>query len=158
MKLTIVTMAVCLVGSAALAGGVVPADVKFEESGAVTTSLSGMAGDAASGAEIMAAKSRGNCIACHEITALADTPFHGEIGPLLDGVGDRWNEEQLRGLVADAKMTFDSSLMPSFYKVSGFVRPGDGYTGKAAEGELAPLLSAQDIEDVVAFLMTLKDE
>lgn len=158
MKLTIVTMALSLVGSAALAGGVAPADVKFEEGGAVTTSLSGMAGDPASGADIMAAKSRGNCVACHEITALADTPFHGEVGPVLDGAGSRWNEVQLRGLVANAKMTFDDSLMPSFYKVTGFIRPGDAYTGKAAEGELAPLLSAQEIEDVVAFLMTLKDE
>jgi len=157
MKLTFVTMAVCLVGSAALAGGVMPADVKFEEDGAVTTSLSGMAGDATSGADIIASKSRGNCVACHEITALSDTPFHGEIGPTLDGAGDRWSQDQLRGLIADAKMTFDGSLMPSFYKVSGFVRPGDAYTGKAAEGELAPLLSSQDIEDVVAFLMTLKD-
>ncbi len=69
---------------------------------------------------------------------------------------DRWNEAQLRGIVANAKKTFDGTIMPSFYKTSGFIRPGDGYTGKAAEETLSPMLSAQQIEDVVAFLMTLK--
>ena len=47
--------------------------------------------------------------------------------------------------------------MPAFYKTTGFERPGDGYSGKAAQGELAPILTAQEIEDVVAFLKTLKD-
>ena len=50
-------------------------------------------------------------------------------------------------------------MMPAFYKTEGFVRVGDAYTGKAhPEGEVQPLLTAQDIEDVVAFLMTLKEE
>ena len=47
--------------------------------------------------------------------------------------------------------------MPSFYKTEGFIRPGNAYTGKAAEGELEPLLTAQQIEDVVSFLLTLKE-
>ena len=55
-------------------------------------------------------------------------------------------------------MMFDGTMMPSFYKTSGFVRPGDAYTGKAAPADLPPLLTAQQIEDVVAFLMTLKEE
>ena len=48
-------------------------------------------------------------------------------------------------------------MMPSFYKTEGFVRPGNAYTGKAADDTFAPLLSAQQIEDVVAYLVTLKD-
>ena len=48
--------------------------------------------------------------------------------------------------------------MPAYYKVDGFVRPGNAYTGKAPEGPLDPLLSAQQIEDVVAFLVTLKEQ
>jgi sulfur-oxidizing protein SoxX len=47
--------------------------------------------------------------------------------------------------------------MPAFYKVDGFTRPGDAYTGKAPEGPLTPILTAQEIEDVVAFLATLKE-
>ena len=76
---------------------------------------------------------------------------------MLDGVGSRWNEAELRGIVANAKLMYEGTIMPAFYKVDGFTRPGNGYTGKAAE-TLEPILSAQQIEDVVAFLMTLKDE
>ena len=83
--------------------------------------------------------------------------FQGNIGPSLDGAGDRWDEAQLRGIVADAKMTFPDSMMPSFYKVSGFIRPGNAYTGKAADDTFTSLLTAQQIEDVVAYLATLKE-
>jgi len=61
-------------------------------------------------------------------------------------------------LVVKPKMTFDGTVMPAFYKVDGFTRPGDAFTGKAAPADLPPLLSAQQVEDVVAYLMTLKDE
>ena len=63
----------------------------------------------------------------------------------------------MRGILADAKMTFPGTVMPGFYKVSGYIRPGDAYTGKAGTEPLPPLLSAQQIEDVVAYLTTLKD-
>jgi sulfur-oxidizing protein SoxX len=76
---------------------------------------------------------------------------------MLDGAGDRWSEAELRGILVDAKMTFEDSMMPSFYKTEGFIRLGNAYTGKAHEGDVEPLLSAQQIEDVVAYLMTLKD-
>ena len=84
-------------------------------------------------------------------------PFHGEIGPPLDGAGERWSEAELRGIVANAKMMFDGSMMPSFYKTEGFIRPGKAYTGKAADDTFGPILTAQQIEDVVAYLTTLKE-
>jgi sulfur-oxidizing protein SoxX len=140
-----------------MAGEIAPKDVTFTEDGAVEVSLSGAAGDAAAGAIIAGTKSKGNCVACHEISALADVPFHGEVGPMLDGAGDRWSEAELRGLITNAKMTFEDTVMPAFYKVDGFTRPGDAYTGKAPEGPLTPILTAQEIEDVVAFLATLKE-
>ncbi|WP_417699093.1 sulfur oxidation c-type cytochrome SoxX [Pseudophaeobacter sp.] len=158
MKRLSLTLAACLIGSAALAAEVAPKDVPFDEYGAVATSLTGTAGDAANGAVIAGTKSQGNCIACHQITALAEVPFHGEIGPSLDGAGDRWSEAELRGLMTNAKMTFDGTMMPAFYKVEGFIRPGDAYTGKAPTEALTPILSAQQIEDVVAFIATLKEE
>ncbi|MEM7752116.1 MAG: sulfur oxidation c-type cytochrome SoxX [Pseudomonadota bacterium] len=133
-----------------------PTEVMYKD-GAVATSLSGAPGDAASGAEIMN-KGAGNCIACHQVTALNHLPFHGEIGPSLDGAADRWSEAELRGLVANAKNWFPDTMMPAFYKTEGFTRLGNAYTGKAHEGDVAPLLSAQEVEDVVAFLMTLKEE
>jgi sulfur-oxidizing protein SoxX len=135
-----------------------PKDLAFDEAGAIAASLTGAPGNAENGAMIVGSKKKGNCVACHQLTALADVPFHGEIGPSLDGAGDRWNEAELRGLVANAKMTFEGTLMPAFYKVEGFIRPGDGYTGNAPESALPPILTAQEIEDVVAFLATLKEE
>ena len=159
MKLTkTILAAATLVAGPALAGEIAPADVNFDEYGAVAESLTGAPGDPAKGAEVLKNKSIGNCIACHEVTALNDAPFHGNIGPSLDGVADRWGEAELRGILANAKMTFPDTMMPAYFKTDGFIRPGNAYTGKAPEGELTPLLSAEQIEDVVAFLMTQKEE
>ncbi|WP_425099709.1 sulfur oxidation c-type cytochrome SoxX [Tropicibacter sp. S64] len=157
MRLTAITMAATLIAGAAFAETVAPDDVQFGESGEVAVSLSGMEGDAANGAKIFSNKSMGNCVSCHQVSALPDVPFQGEVGPELSGVGEYRSAEELRGIVANAKMTFEGTVMPAFYKTSGFIRPGDAYTGKAAPADLPPILSAQEIEDVVAFLMTLKD-
>lgn len=139
-----------------LAAETAPGDVTYVE-GAVPKSLSGSAGDADAGAKIMTTNALGNCVACHQIGAMPDVPFQGDIAPALDGVADRYDEAQLRGIVANAKMTFDGTFMPAFYKTTGFIRPGDAYTGKAAPEDLPPILSAQQIEDVVAYLLTLKE-
>ncbi|MGH1426019.1 MAG: sulfur oxidation c-type cytochrome SoxX [Pseudooceanicola sp.] len=156
MRLTATAIAAALVAGVAYANPIAPMDVSYSD-GAVDESLTGVAGDAANGANIVSSKKKGNCIACHEVSALKDFPFHGEVGPNLDAVGDTWSEAELRGIVSNAKMTFDGTVMPAFYKTSGYIRPGDGYTGKAPKGDLPPILSAQDIEDVVAFLKTLKE-
>ncbi|MEL7151372.1 MAG: sulfur oxidation c-type cytochrome SoxX [Pseudomonadota bacterium] len=133
-----------------------PMDVVYQD-GAISQSLSGTSGDIENGAVLMN-KGAGNCIACHQVTSLEHLPFHGEIGPSLDGAADRWSEGELRGIVANAKEWFPDTMMPAFYKTVGFVRLGNAYTGKAHEGDVAPLLTAQQVEDVVAFLMTLKEE
>lgn len=157
MKRIITAGAFAAFATIAFADDVAPDDVVYSEYGEVAESLTGVAGDPAAGLEIMVARGKGNCIACHQVTALADYPFHGEVGPSLDGVADRWDVTQLRGIIANAKMTYDGTIMPAFYRVSGFNRPGDAFTGKAAEGPLSPLLTAQEIEDVVAYLQTLSD-
>ena len=134
---------------------VAPTAVEFDN-GAVQQSLADVAADPAKGAEIVGSKKLGNCVACHQVSALPDVAWQGTVGPALDGAGSRWSEAELRGIVANAKMMFPDSMMPSFYKVEGFVRPGDGYEGTAAK-EIHPILSAEQIENVVAFLKTLKD-
>ncbi|MCU4651413.1 sulfur oxidation c-type cytochrome SoxX [Roseibacterium sp. SDUM158016] len=136
---------------------ILPDDVVTNEYGDIAQSLTGVPGDAAAGRDVMVNRGLGNCIACHQVTALEDEQFHGEVGPSLDGVGARWDEAALRGIVANAKMAFPDSIMPSFYRVSGFTRPGNAFTGRAAEGPLEPLLTAQQVEDVVAYLMTLTE-
>ncbi|RMD94756.1 MAG: sulfur oxidation c-type cytochrome SoxX [Alphaproteobacteria bacterium] len=159
MKRTLIAATLAFAGAAAAQADVVaPIDVVYDENGAVAQSLTGVPGDPAAGAKVMTTRGLGNCIACHQVTALKEYPFHGNVGPSLDGVADRWNEAQLRGIVAYAKKTFPETVMPSFYKDRGFIRPGIGFTGKPAKEPLDPLLTAQQIEDVVAFLLTLKEE
>lgn len=138
--------------------GVDPEAVAMSEYGEVAAPLTDAPGSAESGAEVVADRGKGNCVACHQISALSEVPWHGEVGPSLDGVADRWGEAELRGILVNAKAMFPGTIMPAFYKTSGFVRPGDGFTGKAAPAELAPLLTAQEIEDAVAFLLTLEEE
>lgn len=156
MRFSIVTIvSACVASGAFAAEPTAPGDVVYDN-GAIAASLTGGAGDPAEGAKVFGSRAMGNCVACHEVTSL-ESAFPGNVGPMLDGVGSRWNEAELRGIVANAKLMYEGTIMPAFYKTDGFTRPGDGYTGKAA-ADLAPILSAQQIEDVVAFLTTLKDE
>lgn len=136
---------------------ILPDDVTTNEYGDVAESLTGVPGNPERGLEVMVNRGLGNCIACHQVTALEEYEFHGEVGPSLDGVGARWEEAALRGIMVNAKNVFPDTIMPSFYRVSGYTRPGNAFTGRAAEGPLDPLLAAQDIEDVIAYLMTLTE-
>ena len=135
---------------------IAPENVEFTD-GAIAQSLTGTAGNPEDGKKVFGTPALGNCVACHMSTVAKDIPFPGDVGPTLDGAADRWTEEQLRGIVANAKMTFEGSMMPSFYKTTGYIRPGDAYTGKAGAEPLPPILSGQQIEDVVSYLMTFKE-
>ena len=137
--------------------GPYPSEIAFGDDGGISVALTDVAGDAAAGAAIYADRSSGNCVACHVISGREDATFQGTIGPSLDGAGDRWDTAQLRGIVVDAKQMFPESMMPSFHKSSGYIRPGDAFTGKAGAEPLPPLLMAQQVEDVVAYLATLKE-
>ena len=118
--------------------------------GAIAESLTGNPGDAENGKSVMLNRKLGNCIACHAITAFADQPFHGEIGPPLDGAGDRWTVEELRAIVADSKVIFEGTIMPAFYRTEGLNRVGKSFKDKT-------ILTAQEVEDVVAYLLTFKE-
>lgn len=155
MKRTLITFVALAYATTAYAADVAPNDVVFQD-GAIAQSLTGVAGNIDNGRVVMN-KGAGNCIACHNVTAMKNVPFHGEIGPPLDGAADRWTEAELRGIVANAKFTFEDTMMPAFYKTSGFIRPGKGFTGKAGQEPLAPMLNGQQIEDVVAFLLTMSE-
>lgn len=92
----------------------------------------------------------GNCLGCHEIAALHSQPFHGEVGPALDGVAGRWDTGALRMIIVDAKKVLgDATVMPAFYRIDGLHRVRPEFAGR-------PILSAQQVEDVVAYLATLK--
>jgi len=121
------------------------------QDGELPQSLTGKKGNPASGREWFVGRTLGNCLACHANKETSDEQFHGEIGPPLDGVADRYDEAQLRAIVTNSKAVFgDQTLMPGFYRVSGMNRVADTFAGKT-------ILSAQQVEDVVAYLMTLKE-
>ena len=150
MKARLTAIAIIGAAAAAQAAEVAPLAVAFTE-GAVAQSLTGVPGDPAEGRKAVFNRGLGNCLACHQNSEMEEQPFHGEIGPPLDGVADRWNVEELRGIVVNAKMTFEASAMPAFYRdPSEAVRIGKDYEGKT-------ILTAQQVEDVVAYLATLKE-
>lgn len=136
--------------TAAWAGTVAPDDVKFEEE-TIVMSLTGEPGDAARGRDVFINRKLGNCLACHVNTEIKEQLFHGEVGPPLDGAADRWEEPELRAIVVNSKIILgDETIMPSFYRVKNGARPAEKFEGKT-------ILSAQDVEDVVAYLGTLKE-
>lgn len=145
-----VAMAIALTASMATAEDVKPMAVSFSE-GSVETPLTGSAGDAANGRKVFANRKQGNCLACHMNADLSEESFHGEVGPPMNGVADRWSEAELRGIVTNSKMMFEGTIMPAFYIDSGYERPLDDFAGQS-------ILTAQQVEDVVAYLMTLKEE
>jgi sulfur-oxidizing protein SoxX len=136
--------------SMAIAAHVKPMAVSFTN-GAVEAALTATAGDAANGRKVFANRKQGNCLACHMNSDMAEESFHGEVGPPMDEVADRWTEAELRGIVTNSKMMFEGTIMPAFYVDSGYTRPLDEFAGKS-------ILTAQQVEDVVAYLMTLKED
>jgi L-cysteine S-thiosulfotransferase len=112
--------------------------------------LTGKPGDAKEGAKAVAGRRLGNCLSCHAIGALREEEFHGDVGPPLDGIAGRWDTAALRMIVVNAKMVFGAeTVMPAFYRTGGLNRVRPEFAGK-------PILTAQQVEDVVAFLATLK--
>jgi len=144
-------MAAALVmAGSAFAAEVAPADLAFED-GAVGQSLTGVAGNPDEGKKVFVNRGLGNCLACHSVSALEAEGFHGDVAPTLDGVAERWNVEQLRGIVADAKKTFtEETVMPGFYSLNVGINVRKDLVGKT-------ILTAQQVEDVVAFLATLHE-
>jgi sulfur-oxidizing protein SoxX len=133
--------------------------------------LTADAADANRGLGWIAHRRLGNCLACHVVTKVEEIAkkkptievtdlngktskmplgTHGHIGPALDGVADRYSEGELRMMVVDPKKNFPDTIMPAFHKNSGF-------TTVYPDCEGLSILSAGQVEDVVAFLKTLKE-
>jgi sulfur-oxidizing protein SoxX len=144
------SVGVSMAAGAAYAEDVAPNNVKFEDM-MVGQSLTGKPGDATMGAKVFTDRKQGNCLACHEVSALKKQLFHGNVGPSLDGVADRWEPAQLRAIVADSKKVFGpETVMPGFYSLNVGINVRKDLVGKT-------ILTAQQVEDVVAYLETLKE-
>ena len=117
---------------------------------AVVQSLTGSAGDPARGRAIIADRQKGFCLLCHG-GPYPEEPLQGNLAPSLAGAGSRWNEGQLRLRLMDNKRVNPESIMPAYHRIEGLNRVGAIWRDR-------PILSAAEIEDVLAFLMGLKAE
>jgi L-cysteine S-thiosulfotransferase len=115
---------------------------------AIPQSLTGAPGDAARGRALVLERSS-TCILCHS-GPFPETRFQGDLAPSLVGAGRRWSEGQLRLRLADAASLNPATIMPSYYRLDGLVRVGPTWRGK-------PILSAEQIEDMVAYLTSLRE-
>jgi sulfur-oxidizing protein SoxX len=115
---------------------------------AIPKSLTGAKGDPARGRAIVANRNVGLCLLCHS-GPFPEDRFQGNIGPDLSGAGLRWSEGQLRLRIVDPRKFNPDTIMPPFYRVDGLTRVQAAYRDK-------PVLTAMEVEDVVAYLTTLK--
>ena len=110
-----------------------------------------MAGDAARGRAIVANRQVGLCVLCHQMPDALGIPvaFQGNVAPSIAGAGSRWSPAQLRLRIVDSRKLDAQSIMPAYHRTEGLARVGAAWQGR-------PILDAQQVEDVVAFLVTLK--
>ena len=116
---------------------------------ALPQALTGVPGDAARGRAIVANRQIGLCLLCHT-GPVPEERFQGNLAPDLAGAGKRWSEGQLRLRLVDANALNPETIMPSYYR-------NDGLNRVAPASVPTTLLGAQQVEDVVAYLMTLRE-
>jgi len=115
---------------------------------AIAKSLTGAPGDAARGRALVVARSS-TCILCHS-GPFPEQKFQGDLAPSLAGAGSRASAGQLRLRLVDAVSLNAATIMPSYYRLDGLHRVGATWRGK-------PILSAEQIEDMVAYLASLRE-
>ena len=116
---------------------------------AIPQSLTGVKGDPARGRAIVVNRQVGLCLLCHS-GPFPEERFQGNLAPDLTGAGTRASEGQLRLRIVDSGRINPATIMPAYHRTEGLARVAPAWRSK-------PILSAEQIEDVVAFLMTLKD-
>jgi L-cysteine S-thiosulfotransferase len=116
--------------------------------GAIPASLTGAAGDAARGRALVVERTS-TCILCHS-GPFPEQRFQGDVAPSLAGTGSRWSEGEIRLRLVDASRLNAATIMPSYYRIDGLSRVGRIWQSK-------PILSAEQIEDIVAYLVTLRE-
>ena len=115
---------------------------------AIPASLTGAPGDAARGRALVVDRTS-TCILCHS-GPFPEQRFQSDVAPSLAGTGKRWSEGEIRLRLVDASRFNAATIMPSYYRIDGLTRVGRTWQGK-------PILTAQQIEDIVAYLVTLRE-
>jgi sulfur-oxidizing protein SoxX len=147
LAIGLVSAAVLLAGKASSAQELVAYNIVDEIS--IPKPLTDQPGDPVKGREVAINRKKGNCLACH-VMPIPEQSFHGEIGPDLTGVGSRYKIGELRLRVVDPKTLNPDTMMPAFYRNDGFHRVAKKFEGKT-------ILGPQEVEDLLAYLMSLRD-
>lgn len=138
-------LALALVAGTAAAADLVPFRI---ENGAIAKPLTAEPGNSSRGRQIVRDLSHATCLICHAMP-IAEEPDHGEIGPSLAGVGSRYSAGELRLRLVDPKALNAETIMPSYYRVNDLYRVWEPYRNQ-------PIYTAQQIEDVVTYLASLR--
>ena len=157
MRWWVYTMAIGVV--AAMPAAVTPGGITYGSdtlvayrivNGAIPQPLTAQPGDPEGGRPVVLDRDGGDCLICHAM-ALSQREFHGTVGPPLDGIGSRSSAGAIRLRLVDPKAINPETIMPAYYRVEGLHRVLERYRDR-------PILTAQQIEDVVAYLLTLTPE
>jgi sulfur-oxidizing protein SoxX len=105
-------------------------------------------GDAVRGRAIVANRQVGLCLLCHT-APIAEERFQGTLAPDLAGAGARSTVAQLRLRLVDSRRVNPQSIMPAYFRSDGLARVGKNWQGRT-------VLGAQQVEDVIAYLVTLR--
>ena len=139
-----------VVAAAALAGGCAAPgnDLRYQMSGGeIRLPLASGTPDAERGRKLLVSR-ESNCMLCHAAPETGER-FFGNLAAPLSGVGKRLTAAQMRARIVDPLFFNKESIMPAYYRVEGLNRVAETYRGK-------PVLTAEQIEDVIAYLLTLK--
>ncbi len=151
-KILLVAIGVCAIPPMAAAAddaAIEPYQSWTAKDYAIQEPLGGLKGDPARGRKLAIAQSKGNCLACHELP-IPEEEFHGQVGPSLEGLASRYSEGDIRMRIVNIQEMYPNSLMPPMYKNPAELKQ----VAKKFQGRT--ILTAQEVEDVVAYLMTLK--
>lgn len=138
-----VAAAVLAAGGCATSGA-----LRYEmQNGEIRAPLTAAAPSAERGRQVLVSR-ESNCILCHAVPETGER-FFGNLAPPLSGVGRRLTAAQMRARIVDPLYFNKESIMPAYYRVDGLTRVAEPLRGK-------PVLSAEQIEDVIAYLLTLR--
>ena len=140
--------AVLTATSASASEPLVPANAISRDE--IPSPLTTLTGDPDNGRLVFMDREQGHCVLCHKVEAL-EAEFQGDIGPDLTEVGDRLTAGQIRLRIVDYQEVLNGALMPSYFRIHDLNQVEAAYEGK-------PILSAQQVEDLVAWLSTLKED
>jgi sulfur-oxidizing protein SoxX len=143
---TLAGAAVALYGSAWAAP--VQAETYQVVGDAIPSPLGGLVGDASRGRALVTDRRAGLCLLCHS-GPFPEERFQGDLSSDLSGAGSRWSPGQLRLRLADARRLNPDTVMPAYHRTAGLRQVAGAWQGR-------PIFSAQQVEDVVSFLETLK--